>query len=681
MRGKLFPQICNIKTLWQAWLKVKAKGSSGGIDNITIESFNKNIDKNLSELKVLIEKEQYIPEPLKRIYIPKPGKPDERRAIALPSIKDKIVQEAVRIVIEPLFEKTFLDCSYGYRPGRGPQKAILKVEEYIKNQKLWAASSDIDDFFDSIDKKLLLTLFSKKIWERSIIRLIELWLNMGIIDNGVWAEYEKGIPQGNVLSPLLSNIYLHPFDQEMMKKEVSFVRYVDNFIILASTKNELEEAYLQARSFLLNNLSLKLNYNELCFRHIEEGFVFLGFLFKSNRKCIAESKFLEMQERIRQIFHEAKNKPIEELIKKMNESIDGWRNYYRIGNVEKQFDFLDSFLVNQLSIYLKKQAYKEKIGELANKLSKLEYFKQRDYREKERMAQLIIARATLTEQNASRPSFVKKEAKIIPLTINQAISKKKKEYEKILSKETELNIFELGAFVGKTRRRIVVKLKGKRLLEAPLFRIKRIKIISPGVTISSNIISYCAENGIPIHFLDERGRPYAMIYGPIYPLSKVGINQIEALKDFRGVQLAISFIKSKIKNQINLLKYYSKYRKKNWPSFYQECQEAIYKCKSILEELKNLSKEKDIEKIRMKLFGLEGQVGCYYWGLIKKILSTNVLFEGRERQGATDLVNCLLNYGYGILYSIIYEAILASGLNPNISFLHKRTNGKAHPCF
>ena len=164
MKGKLFIRICDIKTLWQAWKKVKEKGSKGGIDNITIESFEKDIDKNLKLIKASLEKEQYIPEPVKRIYIPKIEKPEEKRAIALPSIKDKIVQEAVKMVVEPIFERIFLDCSYGYRPGKGPQKAIQKVVEYLKEGKTWVVTCDIENFFDSINKNLLLSMFSKKIW-------------------------------------------------------------------------------------------------------------------------------------------------------------------------------------------------------------------------------------------------------------------------------------------------------------------------------------------------------------------------------------------------------------------------------------------------------------------------------------------------------------------------------------
>ncbi|MEW6457064.1 MAG: group II intron reverse transcriptase/maturase [Acidobacteriota bacterium] len=676
MKGKLFPKICDIRTLWQAWRRVKEKGSKGGIDRITLESFEKNLDRNLQSLGISLERETYIPEPVKRIYIPKHDKPEEKRIIALPSIKDKIVQEAVKIVIEPLFEHIFLDCSYGYRPGKGPQKAIQKVEEYIKEGRTWAFSCDIDNFFDSIDHNLLISLFSRRIWEKSILRLVELWLKMGVIDRGVWTDVGEGIPQGNVLSPLLSNVYLHPFDQEMTKRGYSLIRYADNFTVLGKSRAEAVEAFKDAQIFLQNQLFLRLNFENIPIRSIQDGFIFLGFLFKDKRKAIADSKILKIQEKIKQILRDHAISAMDELVVDLNESIEGWKRYYMVGDVKTQFQFLDNFLFYNLSVFLKrKQEFKDRIDELRSSLNKMEFFIEKSAEEKKKFLEFLIARSGIKKIPEKSVSIMQEEDKT-PLSVERVVEKKKKEYEKILSKETEILISEPGSFLGKTSRRVVVKLKGKRVLEMPFFRLKNIIILSQGVALSSNLIKFCSENEIPIHFLDSYGKPYAQIYSPRFPLFRVSAQQLIASRNEKGLRLAISFVKAKIKNQISLLKYYNKYKKRKEIAFLNQCSESIKKMTSLLEELKILSKENDFEKVRLKLFALEGQSASHYWNLIRNLLSSEVYFEGRERKGATDLVNSLLNYGYGVLYSRIFEAIILAGLNPNISFLHKEQIGK-----
>lgn len=170
-----------------------------GIDNVSIKVFERKLENNLKEISQSLQRETYIPEPTKRIFIPKDNL-KERRKIALPTVRDKIVQEATRSIIEPLFNSIFIDNSFAYIPNRGPQKAIYKVEHYIRQGNIWIATFDIDDFFDSINHKLLIKLISNKIWEKEILRIVKLWLKMGIIEKNKWVELSAGIPQGGNIS-------------------------------------------------------------------------------------------------------------------------------------------------------------------------------------------------------------------------------------------------------------------------------------------------------------------------------------------------------------------------------------------------------------------------------------------------------------------------------------------------
>jgi len=668
MKGKLFPKICDLRTLWQAWNRVKKKGSAGGIDRISIEVFEKNLERNLKHLSQSLQKETYVPEPARRVYVPK-TKPEEKRALALPTIKDKIVQEATRSILEPRFNPVFMDFSYAYRPGKGPRKAIGRVQHYLEQKRIWTATSDIDNFFDSIDHSLLLKLISERIWEKEILRLIELWLKIGVIHKGKWIDVEQGILQGNVISPLLSNIYLHPFDLEMQKKGYALVRYADDFIFLEKTKDLATNALQNARSFLEKQLLLRLNPESSSVRSLHDGFVFLGFLFKNTRKTISAAKLEKIQAKIRQIFKENSN--LSEAIESLNDSVIGWHNYYEIGDTKDQFQFLDDFLFHELKFFLVKTRKSSNLTEkqIREQLQRLEFFLPKSYSEKQKFISLLVAATKMSKTEQVKP-------KQVLVSIEKNIAAQKRKYEKILAEDSDLVVSSPGSFVGKTSRRVVVKEKGKRVKEIPFFRLKNILITSVGISFSSNLVKYCAEEGIPITFFDSYGRPYAQVLSPKSPVYRLSLAQTLAFTNGKGVYLARSFAVGKIKNQINLLKYYRKYKARKEFQFAEKCEDTINEMGSLLEKLIKIAKSNELESVRSQIFGLEGQAASYYWGLIKLLLSNDVYFEGRERKGATDLVNSLLNYGYGILYSQIYHAIIVAGLNPNISFLHKEQSGK-----
>ena len=275
MKKELFKKITDIRTLWKAWKKVKEKNTASGIDNISIDTFEKNLDANLKSLHLELENETYIPEPLTRIPVPKDSS-IEKRFIGIPCVKDKVVQNAFKLVVEPVFEKSFLECSYGYRPGRGPHGAVRRVDKKLNEGHTWILTLDIDNFFDSINHKLLISLFSEKVIEIPVIRLIELWINMGMIADSEWLEPAQGVPQGNVLSPLLSNIYLHPLDLEMTTKDYTYIRYADDFIVVCRTKEDAVQAFKDAASFLKNHLHLQLNPDDNPIKNIDEGSLYIG---------------------------------------------------------------------------------------------------------------------------------------------------------------------------------------------------------------------------------------------------------------------------------------------------------------------------------------------------------------------------------------------------------------------
>ncbi len=218
MSDDLYIQLCNQQNLINAWEKIKTKGSACGIDKVTIEIFEKDLDKNLKVLLEQLNYYRYIPEPYHEIKIPKDE--NEFRSLSLPTIKDKIVQQAVKDIIEPIICKDFLDCSYAYREDKGPVKAINRVMHLINNEKReWVTLCDIDKYFDNIDHDLLFSMLAEKVNDEKLLSLIHLWIKMGKVDSRmIWKDTVEGIPQGSIISPLLSNFYLHSFEQNYDKQ-------------------------------------------------------------------------------------------------------------------------------------------------------------------------------------------------------------------------------------------------------------------------------------------------------------------------------------------------------------------------------------------------------------------------------------------------------------------------------
>jgi len=658
----LYEKICSTEALISAWHKIKQKGSAGGIDEISIEKFENHLSENIEELSYLLSNNRYIPEPYKEIKIPKNEK--EFRTLSLPTIRDKIVQQAVKEVIEPILDKEFIIQSFAYRPQKGPLRAIEAVKNLIFSQKRsWATICDINSYFDTIDHKILFSLLAERIKDERILSLIRLWVKMGRVDDRLhWKDIKVGIPQGSIISPILANLYLHPFDKLMIEKRFGYIRYADNFIILSYSETEAKKALRIAKSFLKKRLHLKLN-PDYQIKNISEGFNFLGIFFNLDGISLSEKKFSELKEKI---LNAIKTTPFP---KKLCETLEGINRYYAKLIPQNILEELDKWLTDNLKEYIK-NAYQNNIfqskEEIKNLLKQIPFLSSKYQLFKNREIKKII-------------KVCKKGEKIklsYEIKKTDPIKQKKREYQKLQMHSSELIITRPGLFVGKARRGMIyIKEKGKKIYKTPSRYLKHISIISPGVTISSDLIHHCAIWGIPIDFFELTGKPYAKIYQHTPTIVDIQLAQLKAFENGKAISLAKTFVFAKIKNQINLMKYYSKYRKKHDKDFAEIFTEKINHMQKILKEIQSLN-ETDLDILRGKLFSIEGRAATDYWALVERLLNEQIQFEGRIRKGATDLVNSLLNYGYGILYSRIWHTILVTGLNPYISYLHKPQKDK-----
>jgi len=322
----LWPMVLDEETFVEAWRKVKANMGGPGVDRVSLKEFESSLSSNLTLLRELLKEGIYQPLPLKIKEIEQ-GEA-KQRTLKIPSIRDRIVQEAVLIVIQPLIDQKFLDCCYGYRPNRSAHMAIKRIERNLKKDKHWVVEVDIEDFFDTVNQNQLLNWLSEWISDHKIIRLIKEWI-------GFSSGNEIGIPQGAVISPLLANVYLHYLDSQMIKGPGHYIRYCDDFIILCNSEEEARKALEKAERCLSEGLFLRINQEKTRISHIKDGFIFLGFLFteegkRPSPKAIERLK-LKVEKEL-ELPHAFFN---EELTKKLKLIIRGWQNYYQLNTYEQ----------------------------------------------------------------------------------------------------------------------------------------------------------------------------------------------------------------------------------------------------------------------------------------------------------------------------------------------------------
>ncbi len=689
--GRLFESICTEDALFAAWQQIRKKGSAGGIDRQDIDDFEKNAEKYLKDLRDDLIKGRYTPEPYYAIDVPKSIGSAEKRRLGLPTIRDKIAQQAVRNVIEPIFESIFLDVSYGYRPSKGPARAIRRVKHMISNEKRhWVTICDIDSFFDTINHEILFKKIEERVKEQEILNLIKLWVQMGNVDNkGNWIDREKGITQGGIISPLLSNVYLHSFDEFMIEKGYGLVRYSDDFIILSHDEYTARKALSDTTEYLSAVLLLKLN-PDTEVRNINKGFTYMGFFFVDDTIKIDSEKLRKIKDKIKHLCITHFNAHLYEFINRMNQEVDGLRNYYAVLAPAYQIEDIEDYMKLQIGILLQK---KRNAGHLSARkrvffdLKRLKQLTTKNYSEYKRYINEILDIAWGVKRKG-RPSIGKSERSQEGKknkadqshqhgeSITRKVQSKKKEYYRKRILTGNLVISTPGCTIGKRRGRIIIKHKRKVIKEIAASKVDHISINTGGIMLSSNLIKLCLDNRIPIDFFDFKGQPIAKLY--LYSLcdAKSGIAQLKAFQNGKCYHIAASIVEGKINNQINLLKYYLKYRKKVDPEFTSLCITSIEKMESIMDSVSEVERIDDMDLYRQRLMAKEGQSSSIYWNVVKMLLRDDVEFTGRKRQGATDLVNSCLNYGYSMLYPRIWQALIQAGLNPMISYLHKEQENK-----
>jgi RNA-directed DNA polymerase len=356
----LIDKVWDEQNLRAAFGRVKANKGAAGVDHVSIRGFEERLDENISRVSRQLREGQYRPQPIARRYIPKPGS-REKRPLGVPTVRDRMVEGAVRQVIEPIFEKQFLPCSYGFRPGRGCKDALREVVNRLRAGDLYVLEVDLRKYFDSIPWEPLIKRVGEQVSDGRMLKLVEQFLKQGVMENGRRWEPEEGTPQGAVISPLLANIYLHPLDELLTQKGYRLIRFADDLVVLCGNRAEAEAALAMLANWTTEaGLCLHPEKTQIVdMTKPGAHFDFLGYRFQRTGKGKLNwwprpKSMQKLKDRLRAETHRANGRSLEQIVHRINPTLRGWYEYFRHAN-RVTFVELDGWVRMRLRSILRKR--------------------------------------------------------------------------------------------------------------------------------------------------------------------------------------------------------------------------------------------------------------------------------------------------------------------------------------
>ena len=357
----LIDKVYRPSTLQAAWQQVKANRGAAGIDRQSVEGFAANELDYLSELARDLEQGTYRPQAVRRVDIPKAG--GKTRPLGIPTVKDRIVQTAVKRVMEPIFEKEFLDISFGFRPGRGCKDALREVDGHLREGYTHVVDADLKGYFDSIPHDLLTKRIEEHISDGRLLALLAAWLRQDIVrDLERWTP-TAGTPQGAVISPLLANLYLHPLDETMSRFGYKMVRYADDFVILCQSAETARQALEEVKVWVEENgLTLHPDKTHVGNCSVEgQGFEFLGYRFEAGRRLVRAKSLKSLKDKVREKTKRSRGDSVLAIIDDLNPTLRGWFGYFKHA-WPTTFQTIDGFIRRRLRAILRKQEKRPGMG-------------------------------------------------------------------------------------------------------------------------------------------------------------------------------------------------------------------------------------------------------------------------------------------------------------------------------
>lgn len=349
----LYGRLLSLPVLYTAFKKVKKNKGAAGVDGQSLEAFEQNLVLELKRLLQELKEKRYQPDAVKRVTIPKDG--GGERNLGIPTVRDRIVQQALKNILEPIFDVDMHPSSYGYRPGRSGHHAISKAQLFIRRyERQWVVDMDLSKCFDTLDHEIIIEQIREKVTDGSVLSLIRQFLTSVVLTGLKFDETTLGSPQGGVISPLIANIYLDKFDQFMKSRGHRMIRYADDILVLCKSKRAADNALTIASNYLEKDLKLTVNVAKTHIAHSGDGIKYLGVMIYTEKTRIQEEKLKTFKVKVKQITKRNRAGPLEEIIKELNSVTRGFANYFRIANCASWFIELMGWIrrrLRQIELY------------------------------------------------------------------------------------------------------------------------------------------------------------------------------------------------------------------------------------------------------------------------------------------------------------------------------------------
>src|SRR3989441_1091617 len=347
---QLMEAVVERENMWLALKQVERNSGAAGVDKMTVKQLRAYLREYWPGIKAGLLAGEYQPSPVLKVEIPKPGGQGVRM-LGIPTVIDRLIQQAVHQVLSPLFEPNFSESSYGFRANRSAQQAVLKAREYVREGRRWVVDIDLEKFFDRVNHDILMSRLARRIKDKRVLRLIRRYLQAGMMSDGLTTARREGTPQGGPLSPLLSNILLDELDKELERRDHKFCRYADDCNIYVQSESAGERVMKSITSFLDRRLRLKVNAEKSAVARPWER-KFLGYSLTSNREPrlkVAKESVKRLKEKLREIFRRGRGRNLGKLIAdELTPLLRGWMNYFRLAEVKGVFEELDSWIRRKL---------------------------------------------------------------------------------------------------------------------------------------------------------------------------------------------------------------------------------------------------------------------------------------------------------------------------------------------